>query len=360
VPGLRAVVVLLFFLCTAPTILCAEHIRVLALGQVMPNVCPLARWFDTDPLVDYVLVATDLEWRGSSFDVKRYVRLYFPKTRKALVEGFNFFVLPDANIDPLTPRQISDMRYAVENGLGAYLTTGGDLSSPSGSAYSGWKNSVLEEVLPVELNDRMKQDRSLYGIKVVKDDPPVLSMLVPVGIEKVRGWDAFTYLTPRSGSTTWARLVTSSLAAGIPGVWLASWRVGPRGGVFWVVADDLDTSWWSNVLHPCRNEYAMDVFMNILIYSTGRALPPDIATVHRLRQSYWQYGQRKVVLLSLIEFADRFGANTLPVERQIDEMDRIKDVSSEAYLDQRYDEALRTIGEAPRYGGADRGGCHEA
>jgi len=241
---------------------------------------------------------------------------------------------------------MSDMRYAVENGLGAYLTTGGDLSSPSGSAYSGWKNSVLEEVLPVELNDRMKQDRSLYGIKVVKDDPPVLSMLVPVGIEKVRGWDAFTYLTPRSGSTTWARLVTASLPSGIPGVWLVSWRVGARGGVFWVVADNLDTSWWSNVLHPCRNEYAMDVFMNILIYSTGRALPPDIATVHRLRQSYWQYGQRKVVLLSLIEFADRFGANTLPVERQIDEMDRIRDVSSEAYLNQRYDEALRTIGEA--------------
>ena len=51
---------------------------------------------------------------------------------------------------------MSDMRYAVENGLGAYLTTGGDLSSPSGSAYSGWKNSVLEEVLPVELNDKMK------------------------------------------------------------------------------------------------------------------------------------------------------------------------------------------------------------
>ena len=48
------------------------------------------------------------------------------------------------------------MRYVVENGLGAYVTTASDLSSPRGSAYSGWKNSFLEEVLPVELNDKMK------------------------------------------------------------------------------------------------------------------------------------------------------------------------------------------------------------
>jgi len=67
-------------------------------------------------------------------------------------------------------------------------------------------------------------------------------MLLPVGIEKVQSWDAFTYIRARSGSTRWAMLVTSSLPAGIPGVWLASWRVGPRGGVFWVVADDLDKS----------------------------------------------------------------------------------------------------------------------
>jgi len=328
--------VLLFFPGGA---LCAQHIRVLAIGQVLPNVCPLARWFDADPLVDYTLVATDLEWRGSGLDVKRYVRLYFPKTRKALIEDFDFFVFPDGNIDPFTPRQIADMKYAMENGLGSFLTTGGDLSSPSGSAYPGWKNSVLEGILPIELNSKMKQDRSLYGIRVVKDDPPVLSMLVPVGIEKVRGWDAFTYLTRRSGATVWAKLVAPSLPPGISGDWLVSWRVGPRGGVFWVAADDLDTSWWSPVMHPCKNEYAMDVFMNILIYSTGRPLPPDIAIVHRLRQFYWQYDQRKVVLLSLVDFIDGFGANTLPLEREIDDMNHLKGQSSEAYLNQRYEEA---------------------
>lgn len=51
--------------------------------------------------------------------------------------------------------------------------------------------------------------------------------------------------------------------------WLVSWRVGTTGGISWVFADDLDAMWWSSVLSPSSNEYAGDVFINMLLHSVG-------------------------------------------------------------------------------------------
>jgi len=343
---------LIIFLVIPVQALSAEQLNILAIGQVLPGQSPIPDWFDADPLVDYVLVPTDIDITAGqpiagqyNLDQawRRYVRIYFPKTREILVRDFDFFVFPDGYIEPFTTKQITDMMYAMEDGLGSFLTTGGDLSSPSGRAYPGWKNSVLNDILPVELNDKMKQDGSAFNIRVLKRDPPVLSMFVPLGIEKVKGRYAFTYLTTRSGATVWAKLRSPTLPSSASGDWLVSWRVGSAGGIFWVVADDLDSTWWSPMYGPCENKYAMDIFLNILLYSTGRGLPSDIGIVHQIRRLYWKYNQEKLLLFSLLEFVDRFGASTRVIGREVEQFDSLKEESFEHYRKQEFDEALESI-----------------
>ena len=325
----------------SPVALGEGQIRVLAIGQVLPGESPVPFWFDSDPLVEYVLVPTDVDRYGgfgmTSF--RRFVRIYFPRTRDELVEGFDFSVFPDGNLDPFVPSQIADIKYAMERGMGGLVTMGGDLSSPSGSAYAGWANSVLREVLPVELNDKMKQDGSLFSIRVVKDEPPVLSMFVPLGIEDFKGASAFTLLTTRIGATVWGHL--KSAPKGLTPTesdWLVSWRVGSTGGIFWALADDLDSSWWSPIIHPLQfeNLYAGDVFINILLHSVGAPLPEDVFELHDLRSLYSEYNVKRSLLIGLLEFADGFGANTRDAYAQMAEIDELRGGSLEEYRSYNY------------------------
>ena len=111
--------VLLIIALLTSVVLGEGQIRVLAIGQVLPGEAPIAEWFESDPLVDYVLVPTDVDFH-TGFDegsFRRFIRLYFPRTRKALVEGFDFMVFPDGRLDPFTSSQMVDMKYAVENGV---------------------------------------------------------------------------------------------------------------------------------------------------------------------------------------------------------------------------------------------------
>ncbi len=349
---------MLFLFVLLPVSLGADTLRVLAIGQVLPGESPLDVWFSADPLVDYVVVPTDMDFSSSLpvYDQKslaqawrRFIRLYFPKTRKDLVEGFDFLVFPDGNIYYFTPSQIADIKYAIEKGVGSFVTMGGGMSSVSVGLFPTWINYGLSEVLPIVPNEKMKQDAtSGFSIKVVKKDPPVLWMLVPFGIEKVVGMYAFTNIYPRAGATTWANLIShgSPLPQGSPGAWLVSWRFG--SGLSWAVADDLDSTWWSSVYWPTQNKYAYDVFFNILVYSTGRPLPPNIPVIHDLRARFAQYRQEKAVLLSLLDFIGRFGANTQPVEVLVRGADALKERSFDAYAEGSYEEALRLIRDASR------------
>ena len=99
-------IVLVLFVILLPSLALSqspERLNILAVGQVMPGESPIPSWFDADPLVDYVLIPTDIDiMDGRSVagqDVmeqawRRFVRIYFPKTRDALLKDFDFFVFP--------------------------------------------------------------------------------------------------------------------------------------------------------------------------------------------------------------------------------------------------------------------------
>ncbi|MBU7003934.1 MAG: hypothetical protein HXS50_00100 [Theionarchaea archaeon] len=325
------------------------QITVLAIGQVLPGESPIPEWFGSDPLVDYVLVPTDVDFHAgfNEASFRRFIRLYFPRTRETLVEDFDFMVFPDGRLDPFTSSQIVDMKYAVENGVGSLVTMGGGLSNPSGSVYPSWANSVLREILPVELNDRMKHDNGVFNIEVVKDDPPVLSMFLPLGIEDYPGVH-FTYLQTRPGITLWGNIRIAVGAPGFMGVgekteWLVSWRYGTKGGISWVTADDLDALWWSSVLSPSENEYAGDVFINILLHSAGAPLTHDVVQMHRLRGLYFDYNIEKLLLTGVLEFADSFGANTRDMYTRIGEADDLRGSSLDSYRSYIFSDAIEIM-----------------
>ena len=345
---LRIILVVCIISLALPTAIGNDQLRVMAIGQVLPGESPIPLWLNSEPLVDYVLIPTDADFQvGFGFkEWQRFVRLYFPRARQDLVDGFDFFVFPDGILDPFTSAQIVDMKYAIEMGLGALVTMGGGLSNPSGSVYPSWIGSVLAQTLPVELNPKMKQIGGAYRIEVVKSDPPVLEMFVPLGIERVPGGLAFTYLFAREGATIWADIISPRISPGMPNDWLVSRRFGDPGGLVWAVADDLDCPWWSSVYGPTQNEYAGDVFINILLHSVGAPLPQDVAQLHRLRSLYFDYNVERSLLIGLLDFIDGLGANTREVYSRMEDVDGLRAASYDSYRDYSFADATDLMEEA--------------
>ena len=354
--GLALAGIALLASCSLP-VDAPKSIRLLAIGQVMPRESPIDTWFSADPLVQYTLVPTDIDpWFGLNPAAKtpeeteetwrRFVRIYFPKSREALRNGFDFFVFPDAYLEPFSLTQLADMKYAIENGTGSLVTFGGDVSTPTYKSWPGWANSVLGETLPVKMTLDMIAVGGVFYVRVVKTDPPVLSMFLPLGLEKWVGGVGFSHLHPKEGAEVWAKVKSDRLKSVDPGNFLVSWRYG--SGVSWAVADDMDHLWWSGLFYPSEhnNEYAEDVFLNIVFYSIGWDLPKDVVLVHRVRTRYFQYNQRKLLLYVLLDFVDSFGANTRDIERQIAEVESLKAKSFDMYSEMDYEQALTFIDEA--------------
>lgn len=321
--------------------------RFLLIGQVFPQDCPVPAWLEDEPSFRYVIIATDptgMSYSGLTPELaKKYVRIYFPRTKQDLFDQYDFVVFPDANIQPFTGTQIEWLKEGFQDqGISALVTLGGDLASYSRIYFNDWQSSVLSDVVPIKLTSDQREGRGAFQIDVLKDDPAVLSMFIPLGIEKFVG-DGQTAPIPKEASTVWANAEVFDFGVSAP--WLISWKPGPQGGTFWAIADDLDHTWWWP-FGPSPNPYAEDVFLNIAFHSFGRALPEDIAVVHRLRTMFELSRRTTLLIMGTMELAEKFGANSYKVEQALGDLKGTYEVAKEEYSSGDYQGAMDTLEKA--------------
>ena len=321
-----------------------EKIRVLAIGQVFPAECPLPHWFPTDPLFELTLIPTDVDMIAgfTEDEARRYVRQYFPRTKEGVGE-YEFIMYPDGNLQPLTNVQISYLTDAVlTGGRSGLATMGGGLNSPEGNVWYTWLGTTLAELLPVNMDPTMKRPNSDFSIRVTKDDPPVLSVFKPLGIERVVGYH-FTTLFEKLGSTVWAIVKPVSFyKTDTP--WLVSMDQGK--GNFWAVADDIDHGWWWYMHHAYNNPYSFDILVNIILYARGRDLPENIEIVHKAREEFRNFKDRRIALFSILEFVEKFGGHMGKIDKMLEKLDGIRDQAEDEYLAQNFEAAFDLLKKA--------------
>jgi hypothetical protein len=117
------------------------------------------------------------------------------------------------------------------------------------------------------------------------------------------------------------------------------WAYGE--GITWT-HQDMFGRYWNTLYNP----YAPDMILAEIIYSTGRELPEDVVLLHRLRLKFAEYASARSFIYALLDFIDKFGANTDAVVARISEMTETTDLSRRAYLAQEYDSASRLMEQA--------------
>jgi hypothetical protein len=223
----------------------------------------------------------------------------------------------------------------VEEGLGL-LMTGGSESFGGRAEDPSWNPSPVGDTLPITFR-YVTFDAHFFMIVHV----------VPVeyedGMMKSIPWDEappFGYLNlncrPKPGST----LVATT---NIPG--------RSKGEepflVSWSYAEGRSVAVTTSILAFHHNwEYFPDFMINLLIYTFDGNPPSDYEVVHNLRLTLSTFQTAKSIAMSLMEFADKMGANVREPELTLADANREVAIAKDLYLDRMIQEAADKMEDA--------------
>jgi hypothetical protein len=312
-------------------------LKMLLIGEVYPQECPLPLLFDADPIFDYLSIRTREGPAGKLTEEmkRRYVKLYFPRTEEDLRDYSMIFYI-DADVSLFSGTQSQQMHDSILDGVaGSFFTFGPEFNTVA--------SSILGRVVPHEMSKTINMDwtRRSYRVEFFQSMPRVFTPFIDLGVENAVGIGC-GFLTPRTGTTAWGQLVPSHY-----GPWILEWEYGGEGGNCWVVADDLDHSWWGDVhsgIHGMsQNPWAMDIMSNLILYSAGRDLPEDVVIVALARDGFWEYRTERSIILSLMDWVERFGASTGSFGERLSQIDLRQADASGFYIAGEYASALSEL-----------------
>lgn len=76
--------------------------------------------------------------------------------------------------------------------------------------------------------------------------------------------------------------------------------------------------------------------MNLILWSTQRKLIEDIEAFHRVKSTFSEFWNRMELLVSLMEFVERFGANTQRIHEEMGDLEEMYREATGLYLDQDF------------------------
>jgi hypothetical protein len=92
-----------------------------------------------------------------------------------------------------------------------------------------------------------------------------------------------------------------------------------------------------------RWPYYPDYAVNLMIFLSQNPIPTEVDLIHRLRGKYLDYRSTKRYLLSIMDFAEKLGANMAPVYNVITSADDKYDLSVTDYIDYDFEGARDLI-----------------
>ena len=253
-------------------------------------------------------------------------RVYYPRTREHLVNGYDLMVFHDIRT-AFTPRQVHDLDHAFrEEGMNAFcgLCLGWDYA---------WEPTILREVLPVTEHGSVTPFFRGYQVQFFRDRDPVFTPFIELCIEKVVG-DQYCTMEVKQGATIWGMIKPYEIP------WMVSIRPGGRNaGLQWLQSHTFE-GWWTEEENP----YSMDVATNMIFYSLGIPLIDDIQARREARRLFTNLQSQKSIILSMMEWAESFGAQVTDLNDRLTDLEDDIDTATHAYLQQDYPETINLLG----------------
>jgi len=310
------------------------RIRLLIIGESTPYEPYFVTLYPDDPRIDLRGVVT----AGDYADPKttaRFIRIYMPRTKTRFLESLDVVELVDFVPWSLQDYHIEWIHEAVgDEGFGMTLCQMGWYPYLSHKYTSNdpeaWMATPLYDAYPVDMVVG-KQNRPAVAQKIV-EKTPVVSMpdfeQFPMG-----GSHGLVYARPGAKVHTRFR----------PGGEDAISSIGyGKGMVLWY------PNGWNTIAGAQWRawKYSVDFVLNQIYFVADVPVPEDPELAHSLRSAFRLYIEHKSLIIGLIDFVDKFGANTNPLHRKIDELELKREEAGDFYLQGDYQKAWDSIHEA--------------
>jgi len=353
-------VAFLFFLLL-PIALCSNgKLGVLLTGTVDERSNPLLDWFNIEPILETRVVPSRGVTSGVPLDdgdMKRFIRLYFPR-KYGDVASYDLLLLNTPLIYLFDDHQLQWMFDAIQNGTGGLVAP--SCLSVYAEIYEPWIASRLQHAFPgdpaavISGRGGPGVEDVWFNVIVNRDFPsPILTPFLSLGIEKFTGAYAY-FIVPRQGAyiVAWEEGCFPSVGR-VP--YMVTWEYG-RGrtmtlaDTFGQVAGTNSGAFWNPyALRPSGNQYSFDVLMNMVTYLVGEEPTVDIMTRHRVRNSLVEYRTKMALLLSLVDFVERFGTT---YQGTFEILSNLEDIHREAmaeYLANNFERSQELLDELLSY-----------
>jgi len=298
------------------------RIRILYVGDpVAGSPFPV---FARDPITDVTPVIAS----GFNFPtdiIRRYMRLYMPRTERNLYDKYDVIIISDAGIRFFTDKQLNWFKDGVvEHGM-ALIMIGGFEAFGGNIGLGSWGPTPIQDVLPVIcLDDRWESKAG--QLKVAAPDDPLMKSLP---FDKIGAYGVFygcNIVQKKQPAKMLALYRLTGSARTHP--LLSYWVVG-NGSSFamtadWTPAGGVDFMRW---------QYYGDYCLNVITYVVGGKLPDDPALVYQARQLMANFEDLRKTLDALIEFAAKFGGNMAPAERMIADAEAARAAGERSYIE---------------------------
>jgi len=307
------------------------RIRVIFLGEVKPAQFPFPSWIEAEPKFTLRRVPCDIEW-FSETDARRFARLYLPRTYKDLVDHYDAIIFEDFTLRILPEGTLERFQKAIgEDGLGIalveYVYWSGNLNE-----IDRWMQSSFYDVFAADVVFGSATDVGRRFYEVLRKEPIF-------GVPDISKWAmngaSHGDLRAREGATVeaiWSQRKTEAVVT----------RSYGKGSVIQI------SHGWDNI--PSETvigyEYLPDLIFNELFFTAKVAPPEDLAMVHTIRVDLIQIAQRRESAVALLDFVDRFGANTARLERMLGDLDGVVKQAEKDYILSRYAEAQEALQRA--------------
>lgn len=325
-----------------------EKIDVLIAGNQIAMEQNLRAFFDSEPAVRYHFVPARDPGGAFGFsqaDLVKMIRLYFPRYYQDL-KAYDLLILTSPDFNLFTRQQDRWMYDAITEGMGG-INDLGVFSIVSGIAES-WSISETQRAFPNDAPAVTAKGcgEAPYGaFRVVVNRQvtfPILTPFIAFGVEDVIAQGCSRMVIHREGSEVLAWQVGNFGSIKVD--YIAAWEYDKGRTI--TNGNAMGACWQGYPRGPEDNQYSPGILMNMVYWLSKRNLIDDIEVFHRVKSKLAEYRSRMVIVISLMDFIDKFGANTDDVQKELIGLRELYSDASQHYMDQEFVECEELIQKA--------------
>ncbi len=276
--------------------------------------------------------------------INRAMRIYMPRNYQHMVETRDMILLREASCGssqfPEVFFEQAWMSWFVdavrEEGMPLSMW-GGDASWGGGGEgwYKSWGDTIIDGILPFRCLGGYNPPRAAFQKPHFTDPGHHLARLPWKSSGPV---ELLNKVKPKDG----ARLIATAIAPGKEFPWIAWWEQG-KGRVL----GETQVFGSYGTTNRMLNDWPwyQDFIIYLLYFGAGKEIPDDIIRAHRLRVEINTHLDKASLYVSLLEFVENFGASTLELYQELDEVNQMEKEAEERFRQNDYDEAAEIFEE---------------